>query len=81
MEQRSRTLRFARFAEDAEDEVIKSAIKDRLKSIEGQIEDIYAYGKFSDGGAARFTQEDDMWNYLTEHAGDLNFEPDDYKIT
>ena len=54
--------------------MIIDAIKEKLKEIDAETEEYYAYGKYADAGGARFMREEDMWSYLRKHTGDLNFE-------
>ena len=73
LEQRSRTLKFTNFKRDTPEKAIKDAIKDKLMEVEDKVEEYFAYGKYADAGGARFKTEGDLWTYLTDKTGDLNF--------
>ena len=73
VEDKSRTLYFGKFPESKED-AIKGHIEERTKESREHIGEIYAFGKFSQRGAARFKTEETMWDHLKNNKGMLQYE-------
>jgi hypothetical protein len=73
-DKKSRTIYFGKFPEDTKAEIITDFIKKWTQAAEDQIEEVYAFGKFAERGAARFKHESQMWDFLKEHRGTLNFD-------
>eukprot|EP00973_Karenia_brevis_P051543 7158762-Karenia_brevis.AAC.1 len=53
---------------------IKKAIDQKLADVKDLLEESFSYGQFADAGAARFKEQEDMWQYLVDHAGNLSFD-------
>ena len=80
-EKKTRTITFGPFAEDTKAAEIIGMINDKVKSVEADIEEVFAYGKkFAESGAARFTTKEAMWSYMTTNAGDHQHEHNGGKI-
>eukprot|EP00973_Karenia_brevis_P084218 11686677-Karenia_brevis.AAC.1 len=74
MEQKMRTLKFTGFKQDTEEVEIKRVIQEKLNEGEVPVEEVFAYGKFSNAGGARLKDDASMWQYLEDNQGNLNFE-------
>eukprot|EP00973_Karenia_brevis_P095166 12425974-Karenia_brevis.AAC.1 len=61
LERRERTIRFSNFPTDTKEKDIIDGIKGVLEQVQGDVEEVYAYGKYADAGAARFVSAEAMW--------------------
>ena len=69
-EKRERTVTFGRFPEDTKSEDIIAFIKDKVKVVEANIEEVFAFGKKrATTGAAVFQIRDAMWTHMAKNAG------------
>jgi hypothetical protein len=69
-QKRKRTINFGRFPEDTKAADIENFMKEVLKDVSSDVEEVFAYGKkFAERGGARFKSEAAMWDYMTAQAG------------
>ena len=68
-EERKRTVSFANFPDNTQEDDIIMMIKGKVKAMEEDIEEVYAYAKVGTGGAAKFRTEDAMWKYMVDNKG------------
>ena len=71
---KSRTIYFGKFPEETKADVITAHITEWMAKVADKVEEVYAFGKFAERGAARFTTEADMWEFLMENRGKLQYE-------
>ena len=79
-EKRCRTLYFGDFAEDTKEEFIISQIEGWTRTVHHNIDEIYAFGKIAERGAARFNTEESMWEFLVANQGQLQFDVGSTKV-
>ena len=70
-----------KFPQDTAGNVIIVTIKEKLKEVDAEIEEYFAYGRYADAGGVRFMKEDDLWSYLKSHSRDLNFDRHGQKLS
>ena len=73
-DQKRRTLYFGNFPEETKDNVIKGHIENWTAEVKESIEEIYAIGKITERGAARFKTEDGMWEFMVNSRGKLQYD-------
>ena len=64
IEERERTITFANFPKETQEDDIIKMINEKVADISKDIEEVYAYAKTGTRGAAKFCTEDAMWNYV-----------------
>ena len=81
MEKRSRTINFGKFPDDTKVEDIVTMINEKVKAVEQDIEEVFAYGKkIAERGGARFKSSDAMWEYVMSQAGNHQYKYKDTTI-
>jgi hypothetical protein len=73
-EEKSRTLYFGNFPDDTTEETITGHIKEWTTGAQQEIEEIHAFGKLAERGAARFKSEQAMWDFMITNRGKLKYE-------
>ena len=72
LEKKARTVYFRGFPDGLTGDDIKVWITRRMTGVK-DIEEVYSFGDFKGAGAARFQEEEQMWNYLIDNKGKLRF--------
>jgi hypothetical protein len=74
MEKKRRTLYFGKFPEDSKAATIEAFIKQWTKDSSEHVEEVFAFGKFAERGAARFLTEERMWEFMVANKGKLQWQ-------
>jgi hypothetical protein len=74
IEKRRRTLYFGKFPDDSKADTIETFIKQWTQKSSEYVEEVFAFGKFVERGAARFTTEERMWEFMIENKGKLQWQ-------
>ena len=74
LNKRSRTLYFGKFPDDTDGDTISDFIRKWTYESKTDFEEIYPIGPVGERGAARFTSEDTMWEFMVQNEGRLQYE-------
>ena len=71
-------MAFTNFPDETQGSDIVKMIDNVFKDVKEDIEEVYSFGRTGKGGAARFSNQEAMWSFMTKNKGNHKYEYQSY---